>query len=268
LVVAGGPGTGKTAVALHRAAYLLYTYRRRLSGQGVLLVGPSSIFLRYIDQVLPSLGEDEVALATPAALKPRLRVRAVDPPAAADDASHDDPSVAAALARGDAAPEDWELDLTARLRRLPEIRAALERMWPVLSGAELVHDLLGFAALVRSAAGGLLGPEEQLRLVRPRSGSVAEVAWTDGDLALVDEADAILGPRSAAHRRPGRRRHRREELEAARRVVEDLGVGGFTSAAEVLDRYGSDAPAAADDDGEPRIFGHVLADEAQDLTAM
>src|SRR5688572_3641926 len=68
LVVAGGAGTGKTAVALHRAAYLLYTYRRRLATQGVLLVGPNTIFLRYIDQVLPSLGEDDVQLATPAGL--------------------------------------------------------------------------------------------------------------------------------------------------------------------------------------------------------
>ena len=56
LVVQGGPGTGKTAVALHRAAYLLYTHRRTLERSGVLLVGPSRTFLRYIDQVLPSLG--------------------------------------------------------------------------------------------------------------------------------------------------------------------------------------------------------------------
>src|SRR5262245_12694631 len=83
LVVAGGPGTGKTAVALHRAAYLLYTHRKRLASQGVLLVGPSPIFLRYIDEVLPSLGEDEVSLATPAALKPRLRVRALESAATA-----------------------------------------------------------------------------------------------------------------------------------------------------------------------------------------
>jgi len=57
LVVQGGPGTGKTAVALHRAAYLLYTHRFPLEGQGVLVVGPNPTFLRYIDQVLPSLGE-------------------------------------------------------------------------------------------------------------------------------------------------------------------------------------------------------------------
>ena len=57
LVVQGGPGTGKTAVALHRAAYLLYTHRFPLERQGVLVVGPNPLFLRYIEQVLPSLGE-------------------------------------------------------------------------------------------------------------------------------------------------------------------------------------------------------------------
>src|SRR3989440_10818285 len=76
IVVAGGPGTGKTAVALHRAAYLLYTHRQRLASRGVLLVGPSPIFLRYIDEVLPSLGEDDVQLTTVAGLKPQLRARA------------------------------------------------------------------------------------------------------------------------------------------------------------------------------------------------
>src|SRR5438132_3556702 len=83
LVVAGGPGTGKTAVALHRAAYLLYTHRRRLASQGVLLVGPSPVFLRYIEHVLPSLGEQDVQLSTIVGLRPRLRVRATDTDAAA-----------------------------------------------------------------------------------------------------------------------------------------------------------------------------------------
>ncbi|NNN19776.1 MAG: AAA family ATPase, partial [Acidimicrobiaceae bacterium] len=64
LVVQGGPGTGKTAVALHRAAYLLYTYRMRLERQGVLVVAPNRIFARYIAQVLPSLGETGVQIMT------------------------------------------------------------------------------------------------------------------------------------------------------------------------------------------------------------
>jgi DNA helicase IV len=80
LVVQGGPGTGKTAVALHRAAYLLYTHRDRIARSGVLVVGPSAVFLRYIEQVLPSLGETGVVMATPGQLFPGLEVTAVDPP--------------------------------------------------------------------------------------------------------------------------------------------------------------------------------------------
>jgi DNA helicase IV len=83
LVVQGGPGTGKTAVALHRAAYLLYTHRFPLERQGVLVVGPNPLFLRYIEQVLPSLGETGVSLSTVAGLVPEVRVRGTDDPTAA-----------------------------------------------------------------------------------------------------------------------------------------------------------------------------------------
>ena len=64
LVVQGGPGTGKTVAALHRAAYLLYTHRRTLERRGVLVIGPNATFLRYISQVLPSLGETDVVLSS------------------------------------------------------------------------------------------------------------------------------------------------------------------------------------------------------------
>ncbi|MBS5826131.1 MAG: AAA family ATPase [Actinomyces sp.] len=76
LVIQGGPGTGKTAVALHRAAYLLYAERARLESSGVLIVGPSNIFLRYIDQVLPSLGENGVVSTTIGQLLPGYSPRA------------------------------------------------------------------------------------------------------------------------------------------------------------------------------------------------
>jgi DNA helicase IV len=79
LVVQGGPGTGKTAVALHRAAYLLYTHRDRLARSGVLVVGPGPAFLRYIEQVLPSLGETGVLLSTLDRLLPDLVARGVEP---------------------------------------------------------------------------------------------------------------------------------------------------------------------------------------------
>lgn len=73
LIVQGGPGTGKTVVALHRAAYLLYDQRDELSDRGVLIVGPTRRFLRYVSNVLPSLGETGVVSATPAELFPAMR---------------------------------------------------------------------------------------------------------------------------------------------------------------------------------------------------
>lgn len=332
LVVAGGPGTGKTAVALHRAAYLLYTHRRRLGAQGVLLVGPNPIFLRYIDQVLPSLGEDEVALATLAGLKPAYRATGEDSTAAAvlkgdarmaqvmrralgdrehplardvvavidgtvlrltratsarivDRARHrrgthnaKRPGVTRAVidhlraqyrhALGAAAPDDpdWDRELDARLRRVPEFRAALERMWPVLSGGDLVHDLCSFPALIRSAGDGILSRDEQALLARPRAPSLRDVAWTEADLALIDEADALLGPPEAA--RPRRRRGRRRDDDAANRVISELGVGGFITAGELGRRYGGEPSRSDETSDDPRTFGHVLVDEAQDVSAM
>ena len=83
LVVQGGPGTGKTAVALHRIAYLLYAHRERLERSGVLLVGPSRLFLRYIEQVLPSLGETGVVSVTMGDLVPGVHARASEDEAVA-----------------------------------------------------------------------------------------------------------------------------------------------------------------------------------------
>src|SRR3954447_8725569 len=83
LVVQGGPGTGKTAVALHRAAYLLYTHRFPLERQGVLVVGPHPLFLRYIEHVLPSLGESGADMSTVSGLVLDARVSGADRPEAA-----------------------------------------------------------------------------------------------------------------------------------------------------------------------------------------
>nr|WP_249713970.1 ATP-binding domain-containing protein [Micromonospora sp. NBRC 107566] len=84
LVVQGGPGTGKTAVALHRAAYLLYTYRRELSTRGVLVVGPNATFLRYISQVLPALAETGVLLRTLGGLYPGVEAYHAEPDGVAE----------------------------------------------------------------------------------------------------------------------------------------------------------------------------------------
>ncbi len=84
LVVQGGPGTGKTAVALHRAAYLLYTHRDRLARRGVLIVGPNTTFLRYISHVLPGLGETGAVLCTLGELFPGVIARRAESPGAAE----------------------------------------------------------------------------------------------------------------------------------------------------------------------------------------
>ena len=364
LVVSGGPGTGKTAVALHRAAYLLYTHRRRLASQGVLVIGPSTVFLRYIEQVLPSLGEHEVQLATITSLKPTLDTTHAEPFATAalkgdlrmarvlrralddrerpprtdayvaidglrivlrrgkvaailervrrrrgphngkrlavqraivdhlygryraalvdahdgvlghhedlDDGAGHDAAVAASLSRGEAPPPEWEAEVRGRIRNHPEVRRVLDRCWPVLSGADLVHDLFSFEPLVRSAAEGTLDASEQALLVRPRAESLRAVPWTEADAALVDEADALVGPVELARPRRSRRRsaEERELLAAATRVIEEHGIGAYTTAADVIARYHGGGDAAIDDVPELRTFGHVVVDEAQDLTPM
>jgi DNA helicase IV len=83
LVIEGGPGTGKTVVALHRVAYLLYTQRERMERHGVLVVGPNPAFLNHISRVLPSLGESDVVFMTTGDLVPGLHVTAEDTPEAA-----------------------------------------------------------------------------------------------------------------------------------------------------------------------------------------
>jgi DNA helicase IV len=84
LVVEGGPGTGKTAVALHRAAYLLYHHREALSKRAVLIIGPNTTFLRYIGRVLPGLGETAVVLSTIGEMFPGVHATGTEPDAAAE----------------------------------------------------------------------------------------------------------------------------------------------------------------------------------------
>ncbi|MCU1676732.1 MAG: family ATPase, partial [Frankiales bacterium] len=123
LVVQGGPGTGKTAVALHRAAYLLYTHRERIADRGVLIVGPNRAFLRYIEQVLPSLGETGVVMASAGELYPGVTALRDDEPAVArikGDRRMADVIAAAVRARQRPPAADVRLDVdgsTVTLRR-------------------------------------------------------------------------------------------------------------------------------------------------------
>ena len=169
----------------------------------------------------------------------------------------------ARLERGGAGPEEApsaeeQTDLLQRLRRVPEVAEALDRMWPRLSSREFLHDLLGARPLLAAAGKGILSATEVQRLFRPRSASLDLVPWTVGDAALIDEARTLLGPRRAP--RANRGRAQRSE-EAA---VQDTGFwpqGLAASPAPVL------SPASGTED-EIRSFGHIVVDEVQDLSPM
>ena len=283
LVVQGGPGTGKTVVALHRAAYLLYTYRFPLEDQGVLVIGPNRVFLRYIERVLPSLGEagiEQVVLADlvhdvdwggtdsqlAARIKGDLRMSLVIDKAVTDRerslpgdlivgfrtgflrlTTQESMRIVRAaqrrFRRHNAARRWVEAEVWASMahawrdgdlfpaqvqegiRQMPEVRQALERMWPVLTPADLLHDLFGSKALLKLAATKHLSEEEYLSLYRARATDVASVHWSDSDVALLDEARSYLGSRPAKGGQP-------------------------------------------DDADEIRTYGHIVIDEVQDLTPM
>ncbi|HEX2042070.1 MAG TPA: UvrD-helicase domain-containing protein [Acidimicrobiales bacterium] len=339
LVVEGGPGSGKTAVALHRAAYLLYTHRFPLERAGVLLVGPNRVFLRYIEDVLPALGEHTVTFATPSGLRPATPVRGVDSPAAARvkgdprmvevmaravvqrqqplgepavipfgvhrltvsvaesarivtrtgrrSGTHNERRVAVERGvlrlllrqlarRGVATGDGGKAEVEERLRETPEFVAACDAMWPVLTPESLLHRFLGSPRLVADAGRGILGDDECRAIHRPRSRRLADVPWTDADVALHDEAVTLLGPvptrgprRAAAGAGFADEPDEGGEGWAIERALDDIGADRATRAAlrrhllEQVDDGDEEVPDLA-----TRTFGHVLVDEAQELSPM
>jgi DNA helicase IV len=346
LVVQGGPGTGKTAVALHRAAYLLYTYRRQLEKRGVLVVGPNATFLRYIGQVLPSLGETSVLLSTIGDLYPGVSATGSEPPetAAIKGRLSMAKVVAAAIRDRQQAPrettgivvdhqpllltgravaqarerarrsrrphnqaraifarevintltaeataklgknvldgpnllgaEDVD-DLRRELRADPAVRAVIDELWPVLTPQQLVAGLLSSKRRLAAAAPGLTSAERYALLREP------DAEWTPADVPLLDEAAEVLGEDDRAIRAEKERRRRLQEAYA-QGVLDIIGrdddddpevlMGAdVVDATQLAARYEDEenltaAERAAAD--RTWAYGHVIVDEAQELSEM
>lgn len=346
LVVEGGPGTGKTVVALHRAAYLLYAHREQLARRAVLIVGPNPAFLGYIGEVLPSLGETGVLLATPGELFPGVTATGTDTPGAARVKGA--AAMADALARFVAdrqtlpdepivIPHDdgdlvLDADLVDEPRRraratgLPhnlarphfafriidalteqlaerigadpyggenllgpddiaqlgkavaasaELHAVIEELWPTLTPQQLVADFLAEPVHL---------PPDEAAAIRRDGGE-----WTPADVALLDEAAELLGDDDAAARAAAEA-ERQEQIAYAQGVL-DLSYGSRTQEFEDKADEDSEVLAAHDLIDAERLaerqeeadhrsaaeraaadrtwaFGHIIVDEAQELSAM
>ncbi|HEY2577846.1 MAG TPA: RNA polymerase recycling motor ATPase HelR [Streptosporangiaceae bacterium] len=329
LVVDGGPGTGKTVVALHRSAYLLYSDPRLGHRRGgVMFVGPHQPYLAYVSDVLPSLGEEGVQICTLRDLVPggaaaatetdpdvaRLKssadlVKAIEtavrfyenPPtegmtvdtpwsgirlSAADWAEaceapgpgtpHNEArdQIWAELltilidSRGGDVPADL---LRKSLQQNRDLRAALNRAWPLIEPADLVADLWSVPAYLRMCA-PWLSPDEVRKLQRGDA-----QAWTVSDLPLLDAARQWLGDPEAARRKRQHTAAIAAQREQMARVVDNLievaddeyGTGLVTMlrGEDFHDALVDEtALPAADPDLLAGPFAHIVVDEAQELT--
>ena len=334
LVVDGGPGTGKTVVALHRAAYLLYADPRLGHHRGgVLFVGPHQPYLAYVGDVLPSLGEegvqtcmlrDLVAEGAAAAIEadPNVAllkssanlVKAIEmavrfyeePPTkgmtvmtdwsdlwlSADDWAEAFEAAEPGVPHNEARERVWDELLTIlvdkhddvevdgdastdllrkSLQRNEELRAVVNRAWPLLEATDLVADLWSVPAYLRKCA-PWLSPDDIQALQRRDTH-----AWTVSDLPLLDAARQRLGDPEASRRKRWQEAAVAAQREQMSRVVDDL--------IEVADdEYGTGLvtmlrgedfqEALVDQSGVPSAtpdllagpFAHVVVDEAQELT--
>lgn len=329
LVVDGGPGTGKTVVALHRTAHLLYAEEslRRGSG-GILFVGPHEPYLAYVADVLPSLGEDGVLTTTVLGLVPeggtvpaepdgavaalkarRDLVDAVEPAVGlyeeapregllvttpwdevwlsaedwAEAFSGRDPSTP----HNEAREEVWAVLLEILLEQhgmdeapgAEAVRAALEaneglreafaRAWPLLQADQIVGDLFTVPAYLRHCAP--TWTEDEVRAVQ----RTEPQAWTAADLPILDAARRRIGDPRAGQRRRRRERAQADQAAVMDRVIDELVAADDSDLMEMtslrtadirerLVEQGTTIPEVRDPLAGP--FGHIVVDEAQELT--
>ncbi len=279
IVVQGGPGTGKTVVALHRAAYLLYTHRFPLADQGVLVVGPNRLFLAYIEQVLPSLGEAGVRLSVLSDLVvPKVRTDRLDTEAAQSvkgDLRMADVIRRAVSHRQRPLRDDLVIGYGLQHLRVSVaeseiiIKEAKRRFRTHNAARRFVEDEI-FATLAQSARDELDG-----RVLRDR------IRWTLPIRETLEWMWPVLTPAHLVHdlytspsllRAACRGIFDSEEvahLDRPRdRHVDDV-LWTFADA-PVLDEARANLgfrPGRRDED-EVRTYGHILIDEAQDLSPM
>ncbi|TML22949.1 MAG: ATP-dependent DNA helicase [Actinobacteria bacterium] len=307
-IVRGGPGTGKTAVALHRAAYLLYNDRQRFAGGGVLVVGPSPVFVSYISRVLPSLGEDEVTLSALGSLVVGVEAGRHDP----DDAATVKGSLrmARVLARAardepPAAPTELRLLYRGTLLRLTA-KDLLEVRTTVLAGGARRNAVRPKAAghlldaLWRQASGllGSVPPREEfatdiaerreftgfMRAWWPRLRPVDVLAWlADPERARRYGNGMLSGAEvtalSASLARPGLSVEDvalLDELDELlgtppappRRTADPFTVQGVREVTTYADRMAAARGRNTERPADYREYAHIVVDEAQDVSPM
>jgi DNA helicase IV len=273
LTVQGGPGTGKTAVGLHRAAFLLYNHPE-LSREGVLVLGPSRAFLRYIAQVLPALGEEAVVQTTIGDIAPKAKVRVEEPMAVRRMKA--DARMAELLRRAlDGRRRTLTEDVSLRVRfaratltreRVNDLVASIvARPGPYKSGRLALRSRLVSEARRAFRASGRLGADE---------------AWFEGELTATDEFGALLDTlwpsispttlvRDLLSSREQLERHATGLFSQDEWQVLLRGRGStMASTAWSVDDLALLDEAAFLTGGRSRSYGHIVVDEAQDLTPM
>jgi DNA helicase IV len=316
-VVQGGPGTGKTVVALHRAAWLLYTHRERLAKDAILIIGPSAAFLRYIDQVLPSLGETDIVLLTPGQLFPGISATTEDSVQVSAIKGHasmaqvieravmlwprvpdtdisiqteggtvikltrgqiresrkslnkranyhsnrenflkrllDHMARNIAHSQGDEQPDqETKADLILDFIDDRNVRRVLNLMWMPTTAEKVITKLLSDSNFLAQCADGLLSPTAQSLLLREQ-----DSPWTVDDVPLLDECADLLGEWLRPKARSQESNEYRE-LNTADMHIGHRDTSGY-SGATVAERAYLD---------REWVYGHIVVDEAQELSEM
>jgi DNA helicase IV len=272
ICVQGAPGTGKTAVGLHRAAYLLYTYSERLRRSGVLVVGPNRAFLSYIGEVLPALGEIGVTQSTVDELLAAVPVRTVDPPEVAT--LKGDARLAEVLRRTVIRqirrPEDGVVVIvgTRRYRIPPErLRRYVDDLRrgeiPYATARERLRLLVAEdVRRQREAVGGAPSDAETARVARSQAvREFVDAVWPAVDPAVL-LFELLTDPARLAAAARGLLDPDEQELLVWATPPRSARSARWSAADAVL------IDEVAGLLARPESYGHVVLDEAQDLSPM